>query len=88
MTRIFVASATGAAELSNPRAVLVHVHALPALTLGDYCDACPSPVQALVRVRLKESGLALDLCGHHHREHEPALAPLVDATRHLEEIPR
>lgn len=58
---------------------LVHVHALPEVTLLDRCDRCGAASQ--VAVRLAESGFRLDLCGHHWRGARGRLEPLTDAVR-------
>lgn len=72
--------AVGQAHIVEPAPTdLVHVHAIPELTLADRCDRCGAAAQ--VGLRLAKSGLRLDLCAHHWRGHKEALEPLTDAIR-------
>lgn len=60
----------------------------PELTAADRCDRCGA--QAYIRARLVAGGELL-FCGHHGREHLPALQgrtlDIHDETQRLSEVP-
>lgn len=56
------------------------------LNTSHRCDKCG--VQAYVRVFMKESGLELLFCKHHHNKYELMLIPVIDHESILDESDR
>jgi hypothetical protein len=56
------------------------------LNTSHRCDSCG--VQAYVQVTLKDSGLDLLFCKHHHNKHELALLPVTDHEKLIDESDR
>lgn len=71
-------NAVGQATVTEPSTDLVHVGALPALTIADRCDAA-CPAIARVAVRIAATGKRILLCKHHFERHEHKIRPICDA---------